>query len=140
MPKLIDMAGRKFGRLTVLARGENRGRKTCWRCRCACGRETEVPREDLTRYASCGCLRYSGKQKTQRKTSSRYKGVSWSIRRHVWGAAITHNGRQIHLGWYTQEHKAALAYDAAAIRLHGDLAATNKRLGLLADLQKSTPK
>ncbi len=131
MRQLINMKGRTFGILTVLARAENIGVRTRWRCRCACGREVDVCRDNLTHYASCGCRRFSGKRKTQRKTSSKYKGVSWHVRRHEWSAAITHNGKQIHLGWFTNERAAALAYDAAAVRLHGDDAATNQRLGLL---------
>ena len=35
--KLIDLIGQKFGRLTVIERAKNKGKKTCWKCRCDCG-------------------------------------------------------------------------------------------------------
>lgn len=37
MSKLIDLVGQKFGRLTVVARGRNKGSKVMWICACECG-------------------------------------------------------------------------------------------------------
>lgn len=55
----LDIAGHVYGRLTVLARAENRGRLTRWRCKCSCGNRCVVPTANLRRGAtkSCGCLR-----------------------------------------------------------------------------------
>lgn len=54
-----DLTGRRFGRLTVIERGENRNGRTCWLCRCDCGTEKLVPAHELKagRSKSCGCLR-----------------------------------------------------------------------------------
>lgn len=93
----------------------------------------------MSRNSSCGCVRFSGKRKTKKPTSSRYKGVCWSICRREWNSQITNDGRLFHLGWFKSERQAALAYDAAAVKMHGDDAATNARLGLL-DWQKSGRK
>ena len=59
MPKLIDLTGRRFGRLTVLKRGSNaNGGRPRWACLCDCGAETLPSGSNLhgggTR--SCGCL------------------------------------------------------------------------------------
>lgn len=56
----VDLAGRRFGRLTAVAPTEKRrSSSVVWRCRCDCGREVEVTANNLmgrgTR--SCGCLR-----------------------------------------------------------------------------------
>lgn len=56
----IDLAGQKFGRLTVLSRVENSShRKAQWLCQCDCGNTLHVPtgalRSGNTR--SCGCLK-----------------------------------------------------------------------------------
>ena len=64
-------------------------------------------------------------------TSSIYKGVVWSKHAKKWRAYITINKRQKHLGYYTSDIEAALAYDRAAIELDGEYALTNKSLGLL---------
>lgn len=53
------MTGRRFGRLTVLSRAENRlGGHTTWLCLCDCGQEKVLPARDLKSDAirSCGCL------------------------------------------------------------------------------------
>lgn len=53
-----DLAGRKFGRLTVLEPRASRGDKTAWLCRCECGQQKEITSSNLTtgRSLSCGCL------------------------------------------------------------------------------------
>lgn len=64
MPPLKDLTGQVFGRLTVLERAENRGKRVYWRCRCTCGNEVEVRTDSLTSVdnrthkatRSCGCL------------------------------------------------------------------------------------
>lgn len=56
--KLIDLTGRRFGRLIVLARDENMKKKPVWRCRCDCGNVTTVRGDSLRKgeTQSCGCL------------------------------------------------------------------------------------
>lgn len=58
MPKFIDLTGNKYGRLTVLKRVENRGKRTMWLCQCDCGNEKVVSGKDITsgKTQSCGCL------------------------------------------------------------------------------------
>ena len=64
MSALIDLTGRRFGRLLVLGREGTRYYDDgfvavpMWRCRCDCGRETVVMGTCLRRGTtrSCGCL------------------------------------------------------------------------------------
>ena len=60
--KAIDLVGRVFGRLQVVARAGSTDRtpaRLLWRCRCACGNEPIVLAAYLLagRTQSCGCLR-----------------------------------------------------------------------------------
>lgn len=57
-PIAEDLTGRRFGRLTVLHRVENRNGRVCWACRCDCGTMHVVTAHDLKegRVKSCGCL------------------------------------------------------------------------------------
>ena len=61
--KYIDLTGRKFGRLIVLKRTDDRKDKTdrccMWLCRCDCGKQVVVRSSNLIKGAtkSCGCLR-----------------------------------------------------------------------------------
>ena len=57
MPQFIDLTGRRFGRLTVIERAENRNNHTMWRCVCECGNEITTRMDNLTRGGSlsCGC-------------------------------------------------------------------------------------
>lgn len=56
---LVDKTGQKFGRLTVLRRGPNKGKETRWICRCDCGNETITHAASLRKPSgiSCGCRR-----------------------------------------------------------------------------------
>lgn len=56
--KLIDLTGKKFGRLLVLERAENRGKQVYWKCRCECGNTKEINGAKLKNghTKSCGCL------------------------------------------------------------------------------------
>ena len=57
-PKAEDLTGKRFGRLTVLKRVGTIERRPIWRCRCDCGRKTDVRSSDLKsgNTKSCGCL------------------------------------------------------------------------------------
>lgn len=60
MGKLIDLTGKKFGRLTVIERTDKKKNKDIlWKCKCDCGNECEVRgfflRSGQTK--SCGCLK-----------------------------------------------------------------------------------
>lgn len=60
MPKIVDLTGQRFGRLTVICeagRAKNGSKK--WRCLCDCGNEHFVTTGNLTNGStnSCGCYR-----------------------------------------------------------------------------------
>lgn len=57
MPVLIDMTGKKFGRLTVIAVAPKRSRRIPWRCQCDCGNNAIVDGSKLRNghTQSCGC-------------------------------------------------------------------------------------
>ena len=58
MPKFNDLTGKKFGRLTVIARyGSTPNKMAIWLCKCDCGNETLVTTCHLNSGAtkSCGC-------------------------------------------------------------------------------------
>lgn len=59
MPKKLDLIGQKFNRLTVISKsGQNKHKKTLFKCRCDCGNETIVVGSGLLsgNTNSCGCL------------------------------------------------------------------------------------
>jgi hypothetical protein len=58
-------------------------------------------------------------------TYSRYRGVSFSKRKQKWFAAIRADDRKLWLGYFDNELDAALAYDAAAKKCHGEFARLN---------------
>ena len=87
MPKLIDLTGQKFGRLTVIKREEplrrvNGRAYARWVCECECGKTALVTGDALRRgtQVSCGCYRneqMSKRNKKHDKTDSRAYYV-WS--------------------------------------------------------------
>ena len=60
--KTIDLTGQRFGRLLVMSRGANLGRRAGWLCQCDCGSTCSVSTMALrsARTRSCGCLRQDG--------------------------------------------------------------------------------
>lgn len=56
---------------------------------------------------------------------SGFKGVHKHSRNNSWIAQISFNGKMTHLGSFKTAEEASLAYNAAALRLHGDFANLN---------------
>lgn len=63
--------------------------------------------------------------KKDSKCSSKYLGVCWHKSTSKWMARLVHNNTSIYLGVYTSEIDAALAYNEAALRYHGEFANLN---------------
>lgn len=63
---------------------------------------------------------------TKRKDgiTSKYKGVSTYGNR--WKAQIQYNKKKKHIGYYNTELEAAIAYNEAAVKYHGEYAKVNK--------------
>lgn len=59
------------------------------------------------------------------KGSSKFKGVCWYPPGRKWAARIRVNQHRFHLGYFSDETLAALAYDAAAKENFGDFARLN---------------
>lgn len=65
---LLNLAGKRFGRLTALSLSENRPcKKTAWNCTCLCGNHVTVLSNNLIRglTSSCGCLQSELSSKRQ---------------------------------------------------------------------------
>lgn len=79
--RLINLKGRRFGRLTVVERAPNRGDKSMWLCKCDCGKSKVVAGYNLKagKSKSCGCL--SSEVTTRRNTKH---GNADSPLYHIW--------------------------------------------------------
>lgn len=130
MPKIVDLTGRKFGKLTVIEEvGRDKLNSKLWRCKCECGGETVATTGNLTsgKYKGCGCEK--GKWKKEDLTGKRFgmltveeeaqpyispKGVSctrWKCRCDCGNEkiALSHylkNGRTNNCGCQTSKKKA----------------------------------
>lgn len=88
MPKIIDLTGKRFGRLVVLSKAEPKSRQTAWLCLCDCGNEKICFGTNLKRgkTQSCGCLRtemtvkrtFKHGHRRSEKTSKEYEAW-WSM-------------------------------------------------------------
>ena len=79
MSALIDLAGKKFGRLIVLYRtGTAKGNRPLWACRCDCGGKLITSGSNLRagKTASCGCIHRDQlvKRNTTHGLSRKYPG------------------------------------------------------------------
>jgi hypothetical protein len=63
------------------------------------------------------------RSKSTKSASSKYKGVHWH---RGWMASIRVNYKRIYLGVFKTEEAAAMAYNNAAVRYHGEFAKVNQ--------------
>ena len=75
MGKALDLAGQRFGRLTVIEKTHNAKGKLQWHCMCDCGGESFVESNRLLKgiTTSCGCLRKERWREAQDKISAEAK-------------------------------------------------------------------
>lgn len=74
------------------------------------------------------CTRSENKrnQRVYRNSTSGFKGVSFHKLTGKWHANIGHNGKTTYLGLHRTAEDAAIAYNEAARRLHGEFAKLNE--------------
>lgn len=94
MSKLIDLSGRRFGRLVVIGRAENTPEgKARWLCRCDCGKENATEGQGLRsgRTKSCGCLNRENTANRNRRNArhGHCAGHTVTDEYRVWTAMIT---------------------------------------------------
>ena len=65
------------------------------------------------------------RKKFNKKSHSKYKGVTFHIRDRCWQACIRVNGKHIYLGSFDKEVDSAMAYNKAAKKYHGKFANIN---------------
>lgn len=84
--KIVDMTGRRYGRLVVEKLHHRSGRKTFWQCLCDCGNTSVVRNSALTsgNTKSCGCL--NNELRLERNYTHR---MSDSIEYQSWSCAKT---------------------------------------------------
>lgn len=85
-PSRLELAGVRFGRLTVIARAGRSGRGVIkWLCRCDCGKEKTVAAGNLTggKVVSCGC--YAAEHKSER---AKTHGMSNTKEHRAWAGML----------------------------------------------------
>lgn len=82
-------------------------------------------RSNLRLSSRYGNNRNATKPKRNAASSSKYRGVRWRRAKHKWEARIMANWKRYRLGYFDSEKDAAIAYNDAAIRLHGAFAILN---------------
>lgn len=90
---LINLAGQRFARLAVLARGRGGQGRSTWLCECDCGRRKEVSARSLKsgETQSCGCLnskltstRNAALKRTHGQTNTRLYRIWIGMRRRCY--------------------------------------------------------
>lgn len=80
--KAVDLAGQKFGRLTVVERVGSKNGHSAWLCKCDCGNEKVITANNLKdNTISCGCY-----HKEIAKISNTIHGKTNTSLSYVWSA------------------------------------------------------
>jgi len=72
----LDLAGQKYGRLTVISEhGRSKNKNVLWLCKCDCGNTTVIPATIIRRgiTISCGCFRDEMSSKRRKTHGYSYK-------------------------------------------------------------------
>ena len=88
MPKLNNLTGKTFDKLTVLEKAPSRARHVYWKCQCECGNIIEVSAESLKRNIphNCGCVKLqSQKEKEQAKEDKKFDAALTEILQYLVG-------------------------------------------------------
>ena len=112
--KIKNLEGKRFGKLTVLERAEDKTQKNgkrliMWRCKCDCGNETIVPSSRLTsgNTKSCGCGSSRYLRKTHGKSETRLYRVWRGVKSRCYNpnstGYITHNVAYNTRGWVVDQ-------------------------------------
>ena len=119
--RLIDLTGKKFGRLTVLCREgtyqrPSGNKEPTWRCVCECGNEVVVQSSNLKRKntLSCGCLQSENRKVPRRETEyeilgdvayiKSFEGVEFIINTCDLDAVLKHRWHSNGHGYMADEH------------------------------------
>lgn len=90
------------------------------------GDQLDNRRENLRFATQTLNTRNAAKHLRNGKSSSQYKGVSWNTKRRKWYVFIrVEDGKKLYLGSFKDEIAAALTYDDAARKHHGEFACVN---------------
>jgi len=132
----LNLLGQRFGMLTVTGPAPNIGKRTAWRCRCACGRETVVKTCYLRsgHTSSCGqcvehgvagltyidgtCVEQIRAKTVRKNNTSGVPGVDWHASAGLWRAMICFKGKRYYLGSYRNFEDAVEARKRGEAELH----------------------
>lgn len=65
------------------------------------------------------------KKNMKSPNTSGYRGVYWNKNMSKWYSQLKVNNKRIHIGFFNEVEEAALAYDKAAMKYHGEFAQLN---------------
>lgn len=130
-----DLTGKKFGKLSVLAKTNNRadGGSVVWQCKCDCGNIVEISSKKLVNglAVSCGCYQKERQKYSMKKLHSRQfkentnidliakhkansnnkngiRGVHWCSSKNKWIASLSFQKRTYKKAFEKKED--AIAY------------------------------
>jgi len=103
MPKIIDLTGQRFGRLTAIKRAENDATgRAQWLCQCECGGGKTVKADLLRRGSttSCGCAAREQRTKAARSQRHAFSKASMPREYASWWAMLARCNNPDHRGYH----------------------------------------
>lgn len=117
--KLIDLTGKKFGKLTVLKRSHNKNNQVHWLCQCECGTIKEVSSQNLRtgHTTSCGCNKQWGEGRISKGEETIIKILKENkinFEREKTFTDMKIRGNNLRLDFYLPEQNIGLEFNGIA--------------------------
>lgn len=136
-----DLEGQRFGELVAIKPVGSDGNITNWLCKCDCGKDTIVARNNLisgrTKTCGHGCnvtksfesfAKYNfidgtsiagiNRKELNKNNKSGVTGVNWDSRKNKWRAIIMFKYKSYHIGYFENKEDAIKARKEAEEKLH----------------------
>lgn len=113
MGKLIDLTGKRFGKLTVIGRAPNTQTGVSWYCKCDCGNDCVRPSHTLRtkKIHSCGC--YTREAASRNLKAYIEKGTSGENNPNYRHGAFVGNTDKLYWVWNSMIRRCTKSSDKA---------------------------
>lgn len=141
--KIDDIAGQRFGKLTVICPTDSRAKNSSiiWKCKCDCGRYTTSTLSNLKRHhtTSCGCVKRS-KNEQMIVDYLNSNNIEYETEKSFNGCINPYNNMNLYFDFYFPNQNTVIEYDGELHYIPFEHFGGQERLRHIQELDKIKDK